>query len=57
MVFIGLVACQRSHSSARQRSFGPRSAASVSATISRIPARIRTSFQGSSVSGSNASGR
>ena len=39
--FSGLVARQRSQSSARQRSFGPRSAASVSATISRMPARIR----------------
>ena len=40
-----------------QRSFGPRSAASVSSTISRMPARIRSSSQGSSVSGSKSSGR
>ena len=55
--FSGLVARQRSQSSARQRSFGPRSAASVSSTISRMPARIRSSSQGSSVSGSKSSGR
>ena len=48
---------QRSQSSARHRSFGPRNAASVSSTISRMPARIRSSSQGSSVSGSKSSGR
>ena len=48
---------QRSQSSAGQRSFGPRNAASVSSTISRMPARIRSSSQGSSVSGSKSSGR
>ena len=53
----GLVARQRSQSSARQRSFGPRSAASVSSTISRMPARIRASSHGSSLRGSKSSGR
>ena len=56
-VFSGLVARHRSQSSARHRSFGPRNAASVSSTISRMPARIRSSSQGSSVSGSKSSGR
>ncbi len=48
-LFKGLVARQRSQSSARQRSLGPRSASSVSETISRIASSIRRLSHASSV--------